>query len=211
MRVAILGAGNLAQALGQGWSGAGHELIVASRRYERAEALAGRLGPAARADSPREAVRDADAVLLAVPWAAVPEALRAAGGTSGALAGVPLIDPTNPVEHGVGELLVPAGRSAAQRVAELAVGAHVVKAFHLFPAGHWTSPGAGSAIVPLCGDDPGALTTVETLVTDLGARSVVLGTLARARQLEEAAGFVIGLAFRGADPARAVAPAEEAV
>ena len=211
MRVTILGAGNLAQALGHGWSKAGHELIVASRRYQRAEALAGRLGPAARAEPPRVAVRDTDAVLLAVPWAAVPDALRDAGGTTGALAGVPLIDPTNPVEHGVGELLVPAGRSAAQRIAELAPGAHVVKAFHLLPAGHWSSPGAGSAIVPLCGDDPDALSTVEALVTDLGARPVVLGPLARARQLEEAAGFVIGLAFRGMDPARAVSPAEEAV
>ena len=56
----------------------------------------------------------------------------------------------------------------------------------------------------ICGDDPAALRTVSTLVRDVRARPAVLGSLARARQLEEVAGFVIGLAFSGVDPRSAV-------
>ncbi|WP_200803730.1 hypothetical protein [Pseudonocardia thermophila] len=44
-------------------------------------------------------------------------------GPDGALRGTPLIDPAEAVEHGVGIVL--AETSAAERVAELATGAHV--------------------------------------------------------------------------------------
>nr|WP_228561756.1 hypothetical protein [Catenulispora rubra] len=39
---------------------------------------------------------------------------------------------------------------------------------------------------------------------DVGAVPAVFGTLDRVRQLEEVAGFVIGLAFSGTDPNSAV-------
>jgi predicted dinucleotide-binding enzyme len=42
------------------------------------------------------------------------------------------------------------------------------------------------------------------LVRDAGGRPAVLGPLSRARQLEEVAGFVIGLAFSGVDPSSAI-------
>lgn len=87
----------------------------------------------------------------------------------------------------------------------MAPGAHVVKAFHLFPASQWGAP-AGQAVVTvaMCGDDPAALRTVGQLVRDAGGVPAVLGSLERTRQLEEAAGFVIGLAFAGVDPRFAV-------
>jgi 8-hydroxy-5-deazaflavin:NADPH oxidoreductase len=56
----------------------------------------------------------------------------------------------------------------------------------------------------MCGDDPAALRTVGQLVRDAGGVPAVLGSLDRARQLEEVAGFVIGLAFAGFDPRLAV-------
>jgi 8-hydroxy-5-deazaflavin:NADPH oxidoreductase len=147
------------------------------------------------------------------------ELLTLAGGREGALAGKPLLDCTNAVEHAVGLLLPPAPGSAAQRAAELAPGAHVVKAFHLFPAAQWDpavraaaaerAPADAAptppAAVALCGDDDTALAAAAQLVRDVGGLPAILpGGLARARQLEEAAGFVIGLAFSGADPAAAV-------
>jgi hypothetical protein len=58
--------------------------------------------------------------------------------------------------------------------------------------------------VAICGDDPDALRVTSRLVRDVGAVPVVLGSLARARQLEEVAGFVIGLAFGGTDPSSAI-------
>lgn len=205
MRIAILGTGHLAEALGGCWTRAGHRITVAGRTPETAAALARLLGGATRSATAREAVRDADAVLLAVPWDAVGPVVAAAGGAEGSLTGMPIIDPTNPIEHGAGVLLNPAGLSNADRIAAAAPGGRVVKGFHLVPSTQWGAVDAATT-VPLCGDEPTALAVAETLVCDAGAVPVVVGPLARARQLEEVAGLFITLAFAGVDP-RTVAPA----
>jgi hypothetical protein len=203
MRIGILGTGTLAAALGTAWVRAGHELVIGGRSSAKAQALARRLGGATRAGTPRDAVDGRDAVLLAVTWDGVEDVLRGAG--DGTLVGTALIDPTNAVEHGVGVLLAEPGSSGAQRIAELAPGARVVKAFHLFAADQWTAPTDDTPVtVAMCGDDPAALRTVSQLVRDAGGVPAVLGPLALARQLEEVAGFVIGLAFAGVDPRSAI-------
>jgi 8-hydroxy-5-deazaflavin:NADPH oxidoreductase len=207
MRIGILGTGTLAAALGEGWARAGHEVVIGGRSPERARELAERLGRGVRAVPPRAVVLGRDAVLLAVAWDGVEDMLRGAGADGGSLAGTPLIEPTNAVEHGVGVLLTGDGDPVAKRIAAWAPGARVVKAFHLFPAGRWvTRPGDGEppATVAMCGDDPEALDVVGTLVRDVGGVPAVLGSLDRVRQLEEVAGFVIGLAFAGVDPNSAV-------
>jgi hypothetical protein len=202
MRIGILGTGNLATALAIGWTRAGHDISIGGRSPERAEAAAKASG--ARARRPAEVAVDADAVLLSVHWEGIADILTAAGAPGGSLADRPLIDPTNAVEHGIGVLRTGSGRAIAQHVAELAPGAHVVKALHLFPSTRWTTPASSPVAVPMCGDDPGALEIVGSLVRDIGGVPAVLGGLDRARQLEEVAGFVIALAFAGVDPQSAI-------
>ena len=207
MRIGILGTGTLATSLGEGWVRAGHEVMVAGRSQAKAQELADRLGRGVRAAAPREVVTERDAVLLAVSWDGVEDMLRVSGASEGVLDGTPLIDPTNAVEHGVGVLRTGHGDSMAKRIAGLASGAHVVKAFHLFPAEQWTRPPGGGEFpvtVAMCGDDPAALHVVSELVRDVGGVPAVLGSLDRVRQLEEVAGFVIGLAFAGTDPNSAI-------
>lgn len=131
MRIGILGTGTLAEALAMSWARAGHEVAVGGRSQAKARALAERLGNAVHAVPLRDVARGRDAVLLAVLWDGVEEILHSAGAADGALAGTPLIDPTNAVEHGVGVLLTERVSSGAQQIAKLAPGAHVVKAFHL--------------------------------------------------------------------------------
>lgn len=204
MRIAILGTGVLAAALGARWTRAGHVVTVAGRSSVKAQALAASLGGDTEAATVREAVVDVDAVLLAVAWTGLEDILARAEASTGTLAGTTLIDPTNAVAHGVGVLTTPVGTSGAQHVAALAPGAHVVKAFHLFPAEQWADPNSSPVTVTICGDHPHALRVTETLARDAGAGTAVLGGLDRARQLEEAAGFVIGLTFGGFDPRAAV-------
>jgi predicted dinucleotide-binding enzyme len=79
---------------------------------------------------------------------------------AGARAGQPLIDPTSAVEHGIGVLQRESGRAIAHHVVELAPGAHVVKALHLFPSTRWTTPALSPVTVAMCGDDPRALKIV---------------------------------------------------
>ncbi|MFH8446435.1 NADPH-dependent F420 reductase [Streptomyces sp. NPDC018026] len=207
MRIGILGTGTLAAALGEGWARAGHEVVIGGRSRVKAEKLAERLDHQLLAVAPREAATGRDAVLLAVSWAGVEEMLGMAGASDGVLEGVPLIDPTNAVTHGVGTLLTEPGETMAGRVAGLAPGSLVVKAFHLFPADQWTSPprdGQPRVTVAMCGDDPTALHVAGELVRAVNGVPLTLGPLDRVRQLEEVAGFVIGLAFAGFDPRSAV-------
>ncbi|WUM08483.1 NAD(P)-binding domain-containing protein [Streptomyces sp. NBC_00334] len=205
MRIGILGTGTLAAALGEGWTRAGHTVVIGGRSQTRARELAERLGRGTRAATPRETAAGRDAVLLAVSFDGVEDMLASAGASDGTLAGTPLIDPTNATLHGVGTLLTGDGESMAGRIARLAPGARVVKAFHLFPAARWTDPhGEPRATVAMCGDDPAALDVVGSLVRDVGAAPAVLGGLDRVRQLEEVAGFVIALAFAGTDPNSAI-------
>jgi len=192
----------LAAALAGGWARAGHEVVIGGGSAAKAQALADRLGAGVRAANPRAASSGRDAVLIAVSWDGVADILRSAGANEGVLAGTPLIDPTNAVEHGVGVLQVDG--SIARRIAELAPSAHVVKAFHLFAADQWTDPQKEPVTVAMCGDDEAALRTVGDLVRDVGGIPAVLGSLSRVRQLEEVAGFVIGLAFAGYDPNSAI-------
>lgn len=202
MRIGILGTGTLATALGTAWVYAGHDVTIGGRSAEKTRAVAAAIGgtPA----EPTETVRDRDAVLLAVLWPGVEEMLQLAGAANGNLAGTLLIDPTNAVEHGVGILLTEG--SAAEYIAGLAPGAHVVKAFHLFPSGRWLDPAHadGPATVAICGDDQRAIEVTAKLVRDVGGSPAVLGGLDRARQLEEVAGFTIGLAFSGVSPETAI-------
>lgn len=103
-----------------------------------------------------------------------------------------------------------AGPSAAERIAEAARGARVVKAFNLCHESVWRiAPlefGGRPLAAPLCGDDPEALATVRVLVRDLGAEPVAAGALTRARLLEATAALLIGLWVEEGVDAQAIAP-----
>ena len=206
--IGILGTGAMAAALGRWWALAGHRVTVGGRSPEKAGALARAIGSGAASTDLRRAARHRDVVLLAVSWAGVADTLQAVGGGEGTLTGDTVIDCTNAVEHGVGRLLPEISDSAAHHVAALARGSHVVKAFNILPATTWqtttSSPVSPAPVVALAGDDPASIEKVSRLVRDAHGFPVLIGPLTRARQVEEAAGFVIALAFAGHDPAAAV-------
>jgi len=202
LRIGVVGTGNIARALGGAWAAAGHGVTFAGRTPGRAESLAAEVGHGARAGFSVDVARDADVVLLAVPSQAVGAVLDEIGPVLGGGSRAIVIDPTNPVEHGVGRHLLDVG-SVTERIAARAWGAQVVKAFNVHPASHWAGADAGDVVV-IAGDNAEALAVVERLVRDVGATPHVLGGLDRARQVEELAGAVIALAFGGADPRSAV-------
>lgn len=181
----------MSDALGTQWRRAGHQVLAGSRS-------AGGLREAAEFGT--------DAVLLAVPYAAVVEVVA---GLEPALRGRVLIDCTNPVGPGF-RLLTAGGPAAAERIASAAPAAHVVKAFNLCHVDVWrmTPPvfDGRPLAVPLCGDDEAALSVVRRLVRDLGCEPLNAGGLDRAGLVEAAAALLIGLwVGEGAD-AQAIAP-----
>ncbi|UNO42951.1 NAD(P)-binding domain-containing protein [Streptomyces sp. MST-110588] len=213
MRIGTLGAGPMAQALATQWARAGHEVYVGARDGKKAAALAGRIGGAAGAGSLREAAAFGEAVLLAVPYTAVEDALTAAGAREGELGGRTLIDCTNPLDDKGAPIGIEGGRpSAAAHIAEIARGARVVKAFNLCTPAVWSlTPPVfqdGPLAVPLCGDDATALETVRALVRDMGCEPMDVGGLDHAGSQEAALAFLAGLWFRGIEPRTALAPVD---
>jgi len=84
MRVGILGSGLMGGKLGALFARAGHEVVFSyARSARKLERLAREAQGRARAGTPAEAARDADALLLAVHWSHVDQVLKQAGDLSG--------------------------------------------------------------------------------------------------------------------------------
>ncbi|MFB9237550.1 NADPH-dependent F420 reductase [Plantactinospora siamensis] len=205
MRVGILGTGALARSLGRVWSGAGHSVRITGRDPKHAAAAAEQIGLGAGVVDPARFASQVDVVVVAVAWDGLREALALVGADQGTLAGKTVIDCTNAVDYATGELK-PGSASAAELVAGTAVGAHAVKALHLFAGTSWpyAGPQDRAPVVVICGDAPDAVEQASALIRDLGGRPALIAGLAGAGQAEEAAGFVMRVVAAGHNPRFAV-------
>lgn len=188
MRIGIIGAGNVGMTLGNAFVRAGHDVVYGSRDEARTAPH-----PGALLGSLRGAVMEAEVVVLAVPFDAVEGALAACGDFGGRV----LVDATNPVGPGF-TLSVARSSSGAEKVAQLAKNARVVKAFNTVGFDVMGNPafGARRAVMFTCGDDAEATSTAAKLATDIGFEGIPLPGLARARDLEALALVWIQLALQ---------------
>ncbi|MQY10566.1 hypothetical protein SRB5_06770 [Streptomyces sp. RB5] len=201
MKIGVLGAGMMTEALAAGWIRAGHDVLIGGRTPDKTADLAKRIG--ARAGTLREAAEFGDVVLLAVRLEGLEKTLRAAGAPQGTLAGKTVIDCGNAVDvSDFSQITYENGTSMAEEIARLSPGAHVVKAFNQAHASVWRmQPPAFDGrplTVPMAGDEAGK-TAARTLITDLGATPLDTGDLTQARHLEAMAIIVIRLLFSGHD------------
>lgn len=191
MKIGIIGAGNVGSSLGRAWVARGHDICFGVRTPHDPpiQALLGELGERAQAGTVAEAAAFSDVVVLAVPWHAVEDAVRAAGDLNGKV----LIDATN--------RFGPPGPddapSAAEALARLAPGANVVKAFNTIGAEHYQDPifeGDAKATLFICGDDEPAKSVTNILATELRFDVVDAGPLSNAALLESLARLWVSLA-----------------
>jgi predicted dinucleotide-binding enzyme len=199
MRIAIIGAGNVGGALAAAATRAGHEVTVAATRREHADAVAERTGARA-ADSPADAARDAEVIVLAVPAAAAAPVLRALGDEA---ARAVIVDVTNPLNASYSDLTT-FGTSVAEQLAAQAPRARIVKAFNTVLAARQGNPTEDGQRLDgfYAGDDAEAKATVARLLESLGFRPVDAGGLRMARSLEELAFLNITLNARNGWPWR---------
>jgi hypothetical protein len=191
MRLGIIGAGHAGSALGQLWETRGHDVRYGVR--DAARAVAGGL-PKDRTGGVAEAAAFADVVVLAIPWSAVRDTLRATGD----LAGKTVIDCTNPLLPDLSGLALGTTTSAGEEIAKLIPAARVVKCFNSLGAGNFAQPDFGSekASMFFCGDDAPAKATVADLGKQLGFDMVDAGPLSQSRYLEPLAMLWITMAMK---------------
>lgn len=183
--IAIIGTGQVANALGPMFAEQGHTIIYGSRNPARASVreLVARTGAGASAAQPAEAVSRAAVVMVAVPWDALPDVVRSLGDLTGKI----VIDPTNPRIVGEDGLRDWAhDTSNAQIIQEIAPGARVVKALNTMNWRTMVDPLAtgGPVSVPVVGDDAQAKAFVVELIDAIGLEPIDLGPLRYARMVE---------------------------
>lgn len=190
MKVTILGVGNVGGGLAAAATRAGHDVVVSASTPDSAQKAGAATGARAAASN-REAVQDADVVVLAVPHGAV---VGLVGELGEALAGKVVVDATNPLNDTYSDLTT-SGVSAAEQLQQQVPGARVVKALNTVFASRYGSPVEGGRPLDalMAADDADAKTAVAALVGSLGFRPVDAGSLRMARTLEELAFLNISL------------------
>jgi 8-hydroxy-5-deazaflavin:NADPH oxidoreductase len=199
MRVGILGSGLMGGKLGTLFARAGHEVVFSYiRSEEKLKKLAKDAQGNARAGTPREAARDADALLLAVHWSRIDDVLEQAGDLSGKV----IVSCSLPMNDDDTGLVVAHTSSGAEALARKVPRARVVSAFGTVPSEVLSRVfearrKATRPSLAYCGDDEGAKRVAATLIRDAGFDPVDAGPLRIARYTEPFALLVGQLAYEG--------------
>ncbi len=131
MRVGILGSGLMGAKLGTIFARAGHEVIFSyARSMEKLKKLARDTHGNARAGTPDEAAKEADAILMAVYWSRIEDVL----GQAGDLTDKVLITCSLPLNADYTELVIAHTSSGAEALAKKVPNAQVVCAFNTVPS-----------------------------------------------------------------------------
>jgi 8-hydroxy-5-deazaflavin:NADPH oxidoreductase len=210
MRVGIVGSGRIGGNAGTQLARAGHEVMFSfSRDPSSLEALASD-APDSTTGTPREALAFGDAVIFAVPWTVVDDAVEAAGKLDGRV----VIDTTN--QYGAGGLeALPEGLTAAEVNQRRMPGARLAKAFNTLTAGYQRDVAEGRVDADVAmffaSEDDGAADAASELVGGCGFAPVRIGGWKQVRLMEAPRrdGSVYGEAYRSADARRIAAAAAD--
>jgi len=198
MRIGILGSGLMGAKLGTIFARAGHEVVFSyARSDDKLKKLAREAKGKARAGTPAEAAKDADALLLAVHWSRVDDVLKQAGDVSGKV----IVTCSLPMDLDNTKLILGTTTSGAEELAKKVPGAHVACAFNTVPSevlfGVFASKRKVRPSLVYCGDDQRAKNVAAKLIKDVGFDPVDGGPLRIARYTEPFALLVAQLAYEG--------------
>lgn len=178
-KVGVIGSGRIGSTIGGLWAKAGYEVLFSDRDAETAKRAAEAAGGKARAGSVVEAAAFGEAVLIAVPYGALPAVQKEVGDR---LKGRVVIDPNNPIPSRDGELGAKAReKGAGVSTAALLPGARVVRTFNSWGYGLMAREAnrpAPRMAMPVAADDAAAKKLGLRLVQDAGFDAVDAGTLA---------------------------------
>jgi predicted dinucleotide-binding enzyme len=198
MKVGFIGAGKVTGTFGRHLINAGHTIVVSnSRGSETLADFVAYLGPGAIAGT-KQQVAECDVVILAVHWGRVADALKGIDWR-----GRILIDATNahldPPDISLAGVTKSRaalkGRTSSEIVAEIAVGARLVKSISNIPM-VWIqdfSPNKPHTVIFTSGDDTEAKQLVIELVNSTGLAAIDLGPLAIGGAMHEVGAPLSGL------------------
>jgi predicted dinucleotide-binding enzyme len=182
MPIGTIGAGHIGSTIGGLWVKAGHKVLFADRHPEELKSLVASLGPLAQSGTVPQAIAFGDAILLSVPYRAIPQIGRDYGDK---LKGKIVLDTCNAVPARDGAIADEVEKNGIGVTSQKYLpGTRLVRAFntmsYAYMAEQANRPDPRLAI-PIAGDDPQAVQVAAGLVRDAGFDPVVVGKLADAR------------------------------
>ncbi|MFW5969266.1 MAG: NADPH-dependent F420 reductase [Halofilum sp. (in: g-proteobacteria)] len=181
--IAMIGAGDMGQALGNLWAAAGYHIIFATRNPDELDDVVEAAGHGAEAAPVGEAVAQADIITLAVPYKAEPSIADEHGD---AMKGKILVNVDNAIEHRDGEIADEAEAvGEAIYSARLFEGTRFIRAFNLKAAYSFPDPDEVESAdfrMPWTTNDESVRPIAEKLIRATGGRPVYEGGLENARE-----------------------------
>jgi 8-hydroxy-5-deazaflavin:NADPH oxidoreductase len=174
-KIGVIGSGNVGSALARGLTRAGHEVRTSRRQDAKEKASWG------------------DVIILAVPFAAVDDVVRANGDV---LDGKTVIDCTNALTADM-QLALGYSTSGAEQLQRKLPRSRIVKCFNTVFAEHMDKGKTGDKQLTVfaAADDDRARRTVLGLAKEIGFDAVDAGPLINARSLETMGFFNIQLGY----------------
>ncbi len=203
MRIALLGGtGNLGKGLALRLGKLGYEIIIGSRRIEKAKEKAKEylsiLGDAnVYGLENDEAARICDIAIFTIPWE---HAFETAEKLRDVLRNKIVVSPLVPMKK-VGNLFVyikPAEGSAAEKLAKILQNSRVVSAYHSIPAERFARIDEKFEWdVPVCSDDEDAKGTIIELTNRIeGLRALDAGPLSNSCLVESLTPLILNIMIR---------------
>lgn len=198
MRIGILGSGLMGGKLGTILARSGHDVVFSySHNREKLDRLAREAHGSARAGTPGEAVRNADALLLAVHWSRIDDVLT----QTGDLSGKTIITCSLPMDPDNTKFVVANTSSGAEEL-QKKIPEVVVCAFNNIPSEvlfdvFETKRKGNRPSLTYCGDDSRSKEIAAGLIREIGFEPTDMGPLRMARFTEPLAMIIAELAYNG--------------
>lgn len=186
--VAIIGLGNIGKTIAYNSIKGNRQIFIASRDEKDAIEYAKELGDLAKAANTKDAIKNADIIVLSVWFNTIQELFKQYGTE---LQGKIIIDPSNPIapdENGGFKKIIGEKESAGQlNAAMLPIGAKLVKAFGTLGAASLSSAAHQSpdkSVLFYASDDTIVDSKVEEFIHDNGFDAVKVGGLDQSIRIE---------------------------
>ena len=199
MNLGIIGSGDVAQTLANGYLAKGYKVKLGTRSREKLSEWLENASENASVGSFAEAAEFGEVVFICASGASVLQAIEIAG--AGNFAGKTVVDVTNPLDFSEGvppKFTATVGNSQGERIQKALSEANVVKAFNTINRTTMVDPhfGDDTATLFIAGNDDDAKAEVRRLAEEFGWEVEDLGGIEQAFFIEALASLWVNYAFK---------------
>lgn len=187
-KVAVIGLGNIGQAVAANLSKSNRPFIAADRNVEKAKTLSATWGTSAQPSDISSAVKNADIAILSIPFEAIASFMKEYASD---LEGKIIVDPSNPIapdENGGFKKIIAEKESAGEiNATALPKNAKLAKALGTLGAASLTGSAyqkPEKAVLFYASDENEINATIEQLINDNGFYAVRVGDLTQSLRIE---------------------------